>query len=169
MVKTGVQKCGTNWRVILMGDANEIETKHWSFFNHGATRAELDWETETCAHFWSTPEKILKALRSMWFAKAVNKCEDIGNPHKLWSDRLRDVESIMDNPDLEYPLPLVETGNLDEEEIARLTERANENAKQEFSELESVPSFKPFRRVSVENLDTHSLGTVRAEKLDSDS
>lgn len=62
MLKVGVQKCGTNWRVILKGDANEIETKHWSMYNHGATRAELDWETETCAHFWSTPTKILKAF-----------------------------------------------------------------------------------------------------------
>jgi hypothetical protein len=75
----------------------------------------------------------------------------------------------MDNPDLEYPLPLVVIGSLNEEEIACLTERANESAKQEFSEMEPLPSFKPFRRVSVENLDTHSLGTVSAEKLDSDA
>ena len=135
MVKTGVQKCGTNWRVILMGDANEIETKHWSFFNHGATKSELDWETETCAHFWSTPSKILKALQNAWLFKALNDYDLVG----------------------------------DEPEVKQLTEQANGYAKREFNELETLPSIKPFRRVSVENLDTHSLGTVRAEKLDSDS
>ena len=79
MVKTGVQKCGTNWRVILQGHAHDIETKHWSFFNHGATKTELEWETETCAHFWSTPEKILKALQNAWLIKALNEYNLVGD------------------------------------------------------------------------------------------
>jgi len=79
MVKTGVQKCGTNWRVILQGEAHNIETKHWSFFNHGATKAELEWETETCAHFWSTPEKILKALQKAHLFSLWNKADLIGD------------------------------------------------------------------------------------------
>ena len=135
MVKTGVQKCGTNWRVILQGYAHDIETKHWSFFNHGATKTELEWETETCAHFWSTPSRILKALQQARLFSLWNKANLVG----------------------------------DEPEAEQYVAIADEEAKQEFNELEPLPSFKPFRRVSVENLDTHSLGTVRAEKLDSDA
>ena len=135
MVKTGVQKCGTNWRVILQGQAHDIETKHWSFFNHGATKTELEWETETCAHFWSTPEKILKALQNAWLFKALNEYDLVG----------------------------------DEPEAKQLTEMANDYAKREFDELEPLPNFKPFKTVSVLNLDCYSKGSVSAENLDSDA
>jgi hypothetical protein len=135
MVKTGVQKCGTNWRVILQGEANDIETKHWSFFNHGATKADLEWETETCAHFWSTPEKILKALQKAHLFSLLNRADLVG----------------------------------DEPEAEQFYEISKHAGKAEFEDMETLPNFKPFKTVSVLNLDCFNEGTVSAEKLDSDA
>jgi len=145
MVKTGVQKCGTNWRVILTGEAQDIEVKHWSMWNHGATRAELDWETETCAHFWSTPERILKAFTNAHLFRLLND-----------SDELREQD-----PDgWAHCCKGIKGGFLPQAKI---------NAQKEFDEMDSMPSFKPFQTVSIINLDCYGMGTISAEKPDSNS
>lgn len=133
MSKTNVQKCGTNWRVILTGDAQAIETKHWSMFNHGATSSELEWETGNCAWFWSTPEKILKAFTNAHLFSYLNQFDLIG----------------------------------DEPEVAQHEAQAHDDAKQEFAAMGNIPSFKPFRSVSILNLGCYAMGTgsARAEKM----
>jgi hypothetical protein len=145
MVKTGVQKCGTNWRVILRGEAQEIEVKHWSMFNHGATKSELDWETETCAHFWSTPEKILKAFTNAHLFRMLNVADELReNDRDSW----------------EYCCKGIDGGFMPQARV---------NAQAEFDDMESMPSFKPFQSVSIINLDCFAMGTIRAEKPDPSS
>ena len=134
MQNTHVQKCGTNWRVILTGDSpQEIETKHWSMFNHGATSSDLEWETESCAWFWSTPERILKAFTNARLFHYWNQLGLVG-----------------DEPD------------------AMLCEaHAEVDAKKEFEAMGSMPTFKPFRSVSILNIDCFAMGTgsAKAEKM----
>ena len=131
MSKTSVQKCGTNWRVILTGDAQAIETKHWSMFNHGATSSDLEWETESCAWFWSTPEKILKAFANAHLFSYWNKLDLVG----------------------------------DEPEAAQYETQAEGDAKNEFALMGNMPSFKPFRSISILNLDCFEMGTGSAKAV----
>jgi hypothetical protein len=52
------QNLGTNWLVILNGNENDVELAFNSFYNHGATSGELDWNATYNATFWSTPAKM---------------------------------------------------------------------------------------------------------------
>ena len=57
----------------------------------------------------------------------------------------------------------------DEPEAKQYTERAKKRAQLEFDQMEILSNFKPFKRVSVLNLDYFSEGSPYAEKLDNDA
>tara|TARA_B110001454_G_C12706624_1_gene428874 strand:+ start:572 stop:1078 length:507 start_codon:yes stop_codon:yes gene_type:complete len=56
------QDCGTSLCVVLVGKDNDIELAFNSFWNHGATKGELKWTTAFRAYFWTTEERLKKAL-----------------------------------------------------------------------------------------------------------
>ena len=69
-----IQGCGSKCAVCIEGpDRETIERRFWSFWNHGATKGELQWHHETRGHFWTTDEKLLKALTGAAFFKLYNK------------------------------------------------------------------------------------------------
>ena len=69
-----IQGCGSKCAVCIEGpDPETIERRFWSFWNHGATIGEFIWHHETRGHFWTTPEKLLKALAGAAFFKLYNK------------------------------------------------------------------------------------------------
>ena len=61
-MKLTYQDCGSSIALFLEGDGDDIIEKHMSLWNHGATRTELEWVTDTRAYFWTTKKKLLKAL-----------------------------------------------------------------------------------------------------------
>ncbi|MAH46517.1 hypothetical protein CMI37_11835 [Candidatus Pacearchaeota archaeon] len=61
-MKLEYQDCGTNIALFLDGEKEEIEQKHMSLWNHGATKSELEWVNEHRAYMWTTKQKLLKAL-----------------------------------------------------------------------------------------------------------
>lgn len=49
--------------VEIDGDSHEeVEQTYYSFFNHAATDAELEWDDDKKAHFWSNWPKFKKGL-----------------------------------------------------------------------------------------------------------
>ena len=77
-MKLTYQDCGTNIALFLEGESDDIIEKHMSLWNHGATRTELKWISETRAYFWTTKKKLLKALvnAKLFYLLGVTKSID---------------------------------------------------------------------------------------------
>jgi hypothetical protein len=72
--KLSIQGCGSKCAICIEGpDPETIVRRFWSFWNNGATRGEFIWHHETRGHFWTTPDKLLKALTGAAFFKLYNK------------------------------------------------------------------------------------------------
>jgi hypothetical protein len=57
-VTISIQSFGTVLGVFLTGkDRTAIEQRFFSFWNHGATKGEMEWWSDTCAFFWVTESK----------------------------------------------------------------------------------------------------------------
>ncbi len=85
MTEIKLQKHGNDVAVAIFGDSElEIEQRHWSFWNHGATQSELIWNHDrTNAYFWvchnsqmSGIEKVERAMVNMCLFKILNDDPD---------------------------------------------------------------------------------------------
>ena len=85
MTKIKLQKHGHDVAVSVFGDTElEIEQRHWSFWNHGATQSELTWNHDRSnAYFWvchkgklSGMEKLERAMVNICLFKILNKDPD---------------------------------------------------------------------------------------------
>jgi len=55
-VKVSYQNNGSNWLIILNGNAEDIKLAFNSFWNLRATSGELEWNGPCSAHFWTYPK-----------------------------------------------------------------------------------------------------------------
>ncbi len=80
-MKLTYQDFGSNISLFLEGERDDIIEKHTSLWNHGATKTELEWVTDTRAYFWTTKKKLLKALVDaklfylLGITKSVEECK----------------------------------------------------------------------------------------------
>ena len=80
MITTKLQHHGKDTAVVLEGDdQQEITERFYSFWNHGATSGELEWQNATRATFWARGDgevlgrdKILKAIEGATLFKLLN-------------------------------------------------------------------------------------------------
>lgn len=85
MIDIKLQHHGSDTAVVLEGDnRQEIIERFWSFWNHGATSGELEWQSETRATFWARGngkllgrDKILHAMENAMLFKLLNDAGDI--------------------------------------------------------------------------------------------
>ena len=135
MLNITKKKCGTSTAVGLHGDNDSITERFNSFWNHGATDGELHWLSDGNAYFWTTEEKLEKAVFNATL-------------FELWNKR----------PELEED---------DKQEEAETLAKAFTNER--LARIQNSPSLVKFvKKVSVENLDCHNIGSIRAERPDND-
>jgi len=85
MIEIKLQHHGSDTAVVLEGDnRQEITERFWSFWNHGATNGELEWQNKTRATFWARGDskligrdKILRAMENAMLFKLLNDSGDI--------------------------------------------------------------------------------------------
>ena len=82
MIEIKLQHHGKDTAVVLEGDnKQEIKERFWSFWNHGATNGELEWQSKTRATFWARGDsKVLgrdKILHAMENAMLFNTLEPL--------------------------------------------------------------------------------------------
>ena len=65
-VKTTIQNNGSRWLIIMQGKAEDIESQFLSFWNLRMTSGELEWNTSTCAQFWTLPMPTKSNKDSVW-------------------------------------------------------------------------------------------------------
>ena len=134
-LKLTQKNCGSRIAVGLHGEENDILDRFNSFWNHGATKGELQWLTEGNAYFWTTQKDLKKALVSATLFELWNK-----------------------HPELEE----------DDKEVEALA-IAKRIAKERLSKIENNPQLLNFnKQVSIANLDCYAMGSIKAEKPDSD-
>jgi hypothetical protein len=61
-VKLYQQNCGSKIAVGIEGNEKDVTDRFNSFWNHGATDGEFHWQTLTRGYFWTTTEKLKKAI-----------------------------------------------------------------------------------------------------------
>jgi hypothetical protein len=134
-LKLTQKNCGSRIAVGLHGEENDILDRFNSFWNHGATKGELQWLTEGNAYFWTTEKDLEKAL--------VN-----ATLFELWNK----------HPELEE----------DDKEVEALA-IAKRIAKERLTKIENNPKLLNFNKaVSIANLDCYAMGSITAERPDSD-
>ncbi|MEK6880201.1 MAG: hypothetical protein AABY22_11355 [Nanoarchaeota archaeon] len=78
--KYGLQEVGNRIIVSLQTrDKQELLEDFYGFWNHGATKGELQWlnDSENCyAYFWTTREKLIKSLIHRHLFDILNKNPD---------------------------------------------------------------------------------------------
>lgn len=72
------QDYSTKLIVSIKGESvQDIIEQHWSFYNHGATeQPELWWMCGTEAYFYTTREKLLKAMTNAALFRLLNEAEE---------------------------------------------------------------------------------------------
>lgn len=86
-VTINLQNFGTIIGVFLTSEnIPAIDQRYWSFFNHGATRGELEWWSEKTALFWvnsskqaTAEQKFKKALTNAALFEILNTQQTKGN------------------------------------------------------------------------------------------
>ena len=135
MLNITKKKCGTSTAVGLHGDNDTITERFNSFWNHGATDGELHWLSDGNAYFWTTEEKLEKAVFNATL-------------FELWNKR-----------------PELEEDDKQEEAEALAQRFTNER----LARIQNNPSLVKFvKKVSIENLDCHNIGSIKAERPDND-
>ena len=77
------QNCGSHWAVgILCEDETLLEQTFNSFWNHGATSSEPHILTDVLWYFWTTPEKLKKALVNAEWHKFLNEHPEADETHE---------------------------------------------------------------------------------------
>jgi hypothetical protein len=64
MIQKFIQNFGTSLAVAIEGDnEQEINEAYYSFWNYGATAADLIWLVDArFGYFWTTPERLMRSL-----------------------------------------------------------------------------------------------------------
>ena len=76
-VKLAVENCGSQLCIWIEGDEQSVKERFWSFWNHGATSGELHWQLDSLAYFWTTPEKLKKALVNINLFRLLNAADSV--------------------------------------------------------------------------------------------
>ena len=63
MVTLTSRDFGSALAICMRGNAEEINARFRSFWNHGATNGELHWIADDRAYFWTSPARFKKAVR----------------------------------------------------------------------------------------------------------
>jgi len=137
--KLEYQDYSTKLVVAITGESHEdVEQQFWSFYNHGATEnPEPFWMGEFRLYFYTTKEKLLKAMTNASLFFMLNDAE-----------QLREV----DYDGWYHCCKGIKGGFLPQARI---------NAQERFDSLERNPRV---RNIGI-NLDFYNLGTIRAENL----
>ena len=75
--KVSYQDCGNHIAVFLDGNDTELEEKFNSFWNHSATDGELKMVTDWKGYFWTTKEKLMKALTNAHLFRMLNDSDEL--------------------------------------------------------------------------------------------
>ena len=71
------QNCGSHWAVGIQCDDDTLREQTFnSFWNHGATSSDPHIMTATLWYFWTTPDKLRKAMTNAALFKLLNEDED---------------------------------------------------------------------------------------------
>lgn len=74
MTKLFIQKIGTSIILGIIGTSTEaIIERYYSFWNHQATSEELEWKNPDFAYFWTTTDKLKRALIRASLAEILNR------------------------------------------------------------------------------------------------
>lgn len=160
-----LQNFGSVLAVFLRGESREeIERRHWSFYNHEATRGELDWWSDRCAMFWiystteiSAIDKFKRALVRAAFCELVQAGSKGTNPwghaYVLGEKRFATIEyvtwykitKVWEMFDLGSSVSAEKgTGNFDDDVLAPVVNEGKER-------LEAVQSqFLQFREATLQ-------------------
>jgi hypothetical protein len=104
-VKLYQQNCGSKIAVGIEGNEKDVTDRFNSFWNHGATDGEFHWQTLTRGYFWTTTEKLKKAIFNATLFELWNKFPDMEDNEQA-SERLAHpiaderFEKIENKPDL---------------------------------------------------------------------
>ena len=120
MLNITKKKCGTSTAVGLHGDNDSITERFNSFWNHGATDGELHWLSDGNAYFWTTEEKLEKAVFNATLFELWNKRPELEEDDKqeeaetlakaFTNERLARIQN---NPSLVKFVKKVSVENLD--------------------------------------------------------
>jgi len=104
-VKLYQQNCGSKIAVGIEGNEKDVTDRFNSFWNHGATDGEFHWQTLTRGYFWTTAEKLKKAIFNATLFELWNKHPEMEDDepasealaHTIADERFERVEN---KPDL---------------------------------------------------------------------
>ena len=104
-VKLYQQNCGSKIAVGIEGDEKSVTERFNSFWNHGATDGEFHWQTLTRGYFWTTTEKLKKAIFNATLFELWNQhpeMEDDESASEALAQPIADLrfEAIENKPDL---------------------------------------------------------------------
>jgi len=136
------QNCGEFWAIFLKGqDVEKIEQSFNSFWNHGATSGKLHWLSDYLGYFWATEKTLKKALVNQNLFRMLNDADEMREQDPDgWAHSCKGIKGGF--------LP-----------------RAQELADEQFNSLMG----KHERAISSNaSTDYYSLGTISAERPDSD-
>ena len=107
MIKLYKQNCGSQVAVGIEGDEQGVTERFNSFWNHGATDGEFHWQTLARGYFWTTSEKLKKAIFNATLFEILNKYPEFeeNNEEHIAEGQARDIaahrfEAIENMPDL---------------------------------------------------------------------
>jgi hypothetical protein len=105
MIKLYKQNCGSKIAVGIEGDEQGITERFNSFWNHGATDGEFHWQTLTRGYFWTTEEKLKKAIFNATLFELWNKYPEMEDDEPTSESQARDIAAhrfttIENKPDL---------------------------------------------------------------------
>jgi len=104
-VKLYQQNCGSKIAVGIEGNEKDVTDRFNSFWNHGATDGEFHWQTLTRGYFWTTTEKLKKAIFNATLFELWNKHPEMEDDEQA-SERLAHpiaderFEAVENKPDL---------------------------------------------------------------------
>ena len=104
-VKLYQQNCGSKIAVGIEGNEQDVTDRFNSFWNHGATDGEFHWQTLTRGYFWTTTEKLKKAIFNATLFELWNKHPEMEDDEQA-SERLAQpiadarFEAVENKPDL---------------------------------------------------------------------
>ena len=106
-VKLYQQNCGSKIAVGIEGNEQDVTERFNSFWNHGATDGEFHWQTLVRGYFWTTTEKLKKAIFNATLFEILNKYPEFeeNNEEHIAEGQARDIaahrlEAIENMPDL---------------------------------------------------------------------
>jgi len=100
------QSCGSKIAVGIEGNEQNVTERFNSFWNHGATDGEFHWQTLTRGYFWTTEEKLKKAIYNATLFEILNKYPEFeenneehiaeGQARDIAAHRFEDIENMSD-------------------------------------------------------------------------